>query len=297
MRDYLAKCLDSIQASLALANVPCEVIVVDSASSDATVPLLAESYPWVMALPQTENVGYTRGNNLGMAAASGEYLFLLNPDTEIVADALAEIVRYLDAHPQVGILGTHTLNTDGTTQSSKRRFPTLLTGLFESTWLQGVAPRRLLNHFYAADVPDRATAEVDWVQGSAFVVRRALYTQIGGLDTDYVMFSEELDYCKRAKLAGWQVIYHGAPQIVHHGGKSTEQAQTHKHIYFQQSKIRYFRKYHGVLAAWIMRLYLILSYAWQWLLEAAKWLIGSRRGLRAARVAMYGQVIRALLRG
>ncbi|MCE7947493.1 MAG: glycosyltransferase family 2 protein [Chloroflexi bacterium CFX4] len=296
VRGYLAKCLDSLAESLRAAPLNAEIIVVDSASSDGTPDLLREAYPQVRLLPQSENVGYTRGNNMGLAAAQGEYLLLLNPDTEVQGDALTRMVIYMREHPQVGVLGAHTLNTDGTHQSSRRRFPTLLTALFESTWLQPYAPKRLLDHFYARDVPDTAIAAVDWVQGSVLMLRRAVYAQIGGLDEGYVMFSEEVDFCKRAKLAGWQVVYHGDAYVVHHGGKSTEQVSAAKHIYFQQSKVRYFRKFHGVAAALVLRVFLIFSYLHQLLLEGLKGLLGLERPLRHERVRLYWQVIRALLR-
>lgn len=296
VRGYLAKCLDSIAESLQAAPLNAEIIVVDSASSDGTPDLLREAYPQVRLLPQSENVGYTRGNNIGLAAAQGEYLLLLNPDTEVQGDALAGMVAYMRQHLQVGVLGAHTLNTDGTHQSSRRRFPTLMTAFFESTWLQRYAPKRLLDHFYARDVPDTAVAEVDWVQGSVLLLRRAVYGQIGGLDEGYVMFSEEVDFCKRAKLAGWQVVYHGGVYVVHHGGKSTEQVSAAKHIYFQQSKVRYFRKFHGAVAAFVLRAFLIFSYLNQLLLEGLKGLLGLERPLRLERVRLYWQVIRALLR-
>ena len=223
-------------------------------------------------------------------------MFLLNPDTEIVGDALAQIIGYMDANPTVGILGPHTLNTDGTTQSTRRRFPTLALGFIESTWLQSFAPKRLLDHYYATDVTDDSVSEVDWVQGSALLARREVYAQIGGLDEGYVMYSEEMDWCKRAKLAGWQVMYFGKASIVHHGGKSSEQATARKHIHFQESKLRYFRKFHGWLPAQALRLFLLTSYLWQIALESVKSALGHKRSLRQERIQAYWQVVRSGLK-
>jgi hypothetical protein len=295
VRDYLAACLDSIQRSA--QGLACEVIVVDSASSDGSVALLQQRYPWVRVIAETENVGFTRGNNIGLKAAQGELVLLLNPDTEVIDDALFRMVRYMEATPDVGIVGPRTFNADGSTQSSRRRFPTLVTAFFESTWLQPYAPRRVLDHFFARDIADDANADVDWVQGSALMTRRRIYEQVGGLDERYVMFSEELDWCRRIRDAGWRAVYLSAAQIVHHGGKSTEQVVANKHIYFQQSKLRYFNKFHGVLAAGVLRAFLVVSYAQQLTLEAVKALVGHKRALRQQRVRMYGQVIRALLGG
>ncbi|MBE2271608.1 MAG: glycosyltransferase family 2 protein [Anaerolinea sp.] len=294
--ELLAACIESILAGQ--GDLSLEIIVVDSASSDHTVAMLRDRFPQVKLLAQTENVGFTRGNNIGLAAARGDYLFLLNPDTEIVGSALAVLRDYMDAHPDVGMVGTHTLNSDRvTTQSTRRRFPTPLIGFFESTWLQPYAPKRLLDYYYVVDgASDTAIRDVDWVQGSALLARRKVYEQIGGLDEGFVMYSEELDWCKRAKDAGWRIVYLGTASIVHHGGKSTEQVVARSHIYFQQSKLRYFRKHHGAGIAHMLRAFLLLNYGAQLGIEAAKYALGHKRDLRRERIAAYAQVLRSGLK-
>lgn len=301
--DLLMACLDSILASgvrvgaeNAADALTVEIIVVDSASSDNTVALIQSRYPQVKLLAQGENVGFTRGNNIGLRAASGRYIFLLNPDTEIVGDALGEMVAYLDAHPDVGIVGPYTTNTDGSYQSTRRRFPTLATAFFESTWFQPYAPKRIMDRFYVNDAPDDATLEVDWVQGSALMAQREVWEAIGGLDEGYTMYSEELDWCKRAKAAGWRVVFLGSARILHHGGKSTEQVTANKHIYFQQSKLRYFRKYHGELTAQVLRLFLLANYGWQYALESTKAALNHKPELRKPRIEAYKQVLRSGLK-
>jgi hypothetical protein len=221
---------------------------------------------------------------------------MLNPDTVILDDAPHQMVQFLDENPTVGIVGPFTLNTDGTTQSSRRRFPTLKLAFVESTWLQPYAPKAWLDRYYVRDVPDDATLDVDWVQGSALMFRHEVYDQIGGLDEGFVMYSEEMDFCKRAKDTNWRVVFLGDVQIIHHGGKSTEQVVANKHIYFQQSKIRYFRKHHGVLQASLLRAFLLLSYTWEIAIESLKWLIGHKRSMRRKRVRAYWQVLRSGLR-
>jgi N-acetylglucosaminyl-diphospho-decaprenol L-rhamnosyltransferase len=104
--------------------------------------------------------------------ARGRFILLLNPDTEIVGEALATLIAYLQDNPDVGVAGPQLLNPDGSVQSSRRRFPTLATGFFESTWLQPLAPRRLLARYYAEDLPDDETGDVDWVTGAAMMARR-----------------------------------------------------------------------------------------------------------------------------
>jgi GT2 family glycosyltransferase len=154
----------------------------------------------------------------------------------------------------------------------------------------------MLNHYYAADVADDVGSDVDWVQGSALLARREVYTQIGGLDEGYVMYSEEMDWCKRAKAAGWRVVYFGQAEIVHHGGKSSEQVTARKHIHFQESKLRYFRKFHGWLPAQVLRLFLLTNYLWQIGLESLKSMLGHKRSMRQERIQAYWQVVRSGLK-
>ena len=293
--ELLRACLQSITQS-SLGQYTIEILVVDSASTDHSVQMVRDHFPQVKILPQNTNVGFSRCNNIGLLASIGRYIFLLNPDTEIVGNALAHMIAYMDANPSVGILGPHTLNTDGTTQSTRRRFPTLALGFVESTWLQKFAPKNMLAHYYATDVADDSVSDVDWVQGSALLTRRDVYTQIGGLDENYVMYSEEMDWCKRAKSAGWRVIYFGTADIVHHGGKSSEQVTSRKHIHFQESKLRYFRKFHGWLPAQALRLFLLLSYLWQIVLESLKSALGHKRSIRRERILAYWQVLRSGLK-
>ena len=298
VRDLLDKCLASLQQTRRTLlrddkhEFSCEIIVVDSASGDGSAELVRERHSTVDLLPQEENVGFTRGNNIGMASARGAFLLLLNPDTEVSPNALATMLDYMNQHASVGILGPHTLNSDGSHQSTRRRFPTLLTGIFESTWLSAWAPASVEKKYRVLDARDDDIADVDWVQGSALMLRREVYAGIGGLDEGYIMYSEELDYCRRAKSAGWRVAYHGGAYITHHGGKSTEQAGALKQIHFQSSKLRYFRKHHGYGHYLVLRAILLLQFSWQLCLEGLKGALGHKRDLRAQRVRIYWQVLR-----
>ena len=294
--ELLAECLDSVNLSLADSALSAEIIVVDSASTDDSVTMLRARFPEVHVLAQEKNLGFVRCNNLGLEIARGRHILLLNPDTLVVADALERLVQELDLHPAVGMVGPRTLNSDGSTQSTRRRFPTLVTAFFESTWLQPWAPRGLLLQYRVEDRADEENFEVDWVQGSALMLRREVYEAIGGLDPGYVMYSEELDWCRRAEAAGWYVHYVGAATIIHHGGRSSRQASARGQIYFQQSKLRYFSIWHGWWSAQFLRVFLLLMYLLQLLLEVAKGIAGHKRTLRRQRVRAYWQVLRSGLR-
>ena len=317
VRDLLCAC----QKSLTIDNRPStiadpssivyrlssvEIIVVDNASVDGSAAMVATEFPAVLLLANSDNVGFTRGNNQGLAVARGRYVLFLNPDTEVVGDALVTMAAHLDAHPEVGALGPQLRYGDGSLQSSRRRFPTFATALFESTplawhWPGNPWARRYRMEEQGSGIRDQGSGvggqDVDWVVGAALMVRREVLAQVGGFDEGYFMYSEELDLCRRIKEAGWQIVYLPTAQIIHHEGKSSEQVVAARHIHFQTSKVRYFRKFHGPLQAEALRVFILALFAVEWLLEACKWLLGSRRPLRRERMVAYGQLLRSRLRG
>lgn len=319
VRRLLRRCLASIYQSLALSgrehagpeDLEIQVIVVDNGSRDRSVDMVKARFPQVELIANQVNRGFTTANNQGIARAQGEYTLLLNPDTEVLGNALAEMVTFADHHRNVGMIGPQLLNPDGTVQSSRRRFPTLATAFVESTWLQyrladvksgslvdalTTPLRRLLERYYVADRPDDVTQDVDWVTGAAMLARREAVEEVGLLDEGFFMYSEELDWCRRLREADWRVVYLPTAQIVHHAGKSSEQVVAARDVHFHSSKVHYVRKYHGALAAEVLRWYLLANYGLQLGIEAAKWLLGHRRPLRAQRMTAYGQVLRSGLR-
>lgn len=295
VRDLLRRALASVLADT--AGLRSEIILVDNASRDGTVEMVRAEFPHVHLIPNEVNRGFTGGNNQALAEARGRYFFLLNPDAELVPGATRALIDYMEANPRVGIAGPQLLNPDGRIQSSRRRFPDLTTALLESTLLQQWFPRnRWLARYYLLDTRDDATQEVDWVVGAAMFVRREMYEEVGAFDQDFFMYSEELDWCYRAKRAGWRVVYFPRAQAIHHEAKSSEQVLAARDIYFHSSKIRFFHKYHGALPAALLRTFLLGMFAYQLLEESAKWLVGHKRPLRASRVKAYWQVLRSGLK-
>ncbi|MGD1995539.1 MAG: glycosyltransferase family 2 protein [Anaerolineae bacterium] len=307
VRDLLRECLDSIllngdptgreERARASRDLRSEVIVVDNGSTDGSADMVRVEFPRVHLIANAENPGFAAANNQGLAIAQGRYVLFLNPDTEVVGGALARMVTFADAHPDVGMVGPQLLNPDGSVQSSRRRFPTLATAFFESTWLQPYAPRRVLERYYVQGEPDDEVQDVDWLCGAAIMARREAIEQVGPMDEGFFMYSEELDWCRRFREAGWRVVYLPTAKIIHYGGKSSEQVVPARHIHFQTSKVRYFRKFHGPLASEILRWFLLGNYVWQLGLEGSKWLLGHKRPLRARRIAAYWQLLRSGLRG
>jgi GT2 family glycosyltransferase len=292
VRDRLRACL----ASLPLADERIEIIVVDAASSDGTPAMVRAEFPGVKLLASADNLGYSRGNNLGLAQARGRLALILNPDTEVMGDALTQLVAYLDSHPRVGVVGPQLILADGAVQPSRRRFPGLALAFFESTWLAPLAPRRWLAHYYAEDLPLTDPVAVDWLVGAALLLRRAVWEQVGLLDEGFFMYSEELDWQRRIRAAGWEVVYLPAARIRHLEAQSSGQVAAATHIRFNTSKVRYFRKYYGAVAGEALRWYLLGQFAVQLVLEWTKGALGHKRALRQARVTAYRAVLRSGLK-
>jgi N-acetylglucosaminyl-diphospho-decaprenol L-rhamnosyltransferase len=274
-----------------------EVWVVDSASADGSAEMVRGQFPDVGLITNSENVGFTRGNNQGIARCRGRALLLLNPDTEVPGDALGVMVDYLDAHPDVGVVGPRIVTPEGGIQPSRRRFPTYGTAFVESTCLQQWFPRHpLLARYYMWNSPDDQEQELDWLEGACLLARAETVRQVGGLDEQFFMYSEELDWCQRIKGAGWRVVYLPQAQIIHYGGKSSDQVVAAKHVHFQRSKIAYYSKYFGGFRGGLLRWFLLATYAWMSVVEGLKWLVGHRRPLRSERIAAYREVLRSGLR-
>src|SRR5262249_53063094 len=158
-----------------------EVIVVDNASTDGSPAMVAERFPGVRLIETGANLGFARGVNAGLRASRGRHVAVLTPDTEPGPGSLATLVRYLDAHPAVGLAGPRLRYPDGTTQPSRRRFPTLATACLESTFLQDWFPNsRAVRRYYVADRSDDESQPVDWLVGAALVVRPAAHHAVGG---------------------------------------------------------------------------------------------------------------------
>ena len=298
VRDLLRRSLTSIYAS-PIASVPntVEVIVVDNASSDGSAEMVRSEFPLVKLVENARNEGFTRGNNQALALAHGRYVLFLNPDTEVADDALRVMARYLDSHPEVGAVGPQLRYPNRLIQPSRRRFPTAATLFLESTLLQQWFPRHaILSRFYMADTPDDVEQEVDWLVGAALMVRREAIEKVGGFDERFFMYSEELDWCRRAKSAGWKIVYLPQAMIIHHEGRSSGQVVAARHIHFYTSKVLYARKYHGKVMAEALRLFLLATFGWQVAEEGAKWLLGHKRPLRSARIKEYLEVLKSGLR-
>ena len=242
-RDYLRRCLASLLEHT--KGVSCEVIVVDNASWDGSAQIVEAEFPQVALIRLPGNIGFAAGCNRGIERAAGEFVLLLNPDTQLAEDAFSPMVAYCRQNPSVGILGPKLLNSDGSLQLSCRRFPSHLTSLFNRrSFVTRLFPgnpfsRRYLMTDWAHDRIER----VDWLSGACMMLRREMVERIGGMDESYFMYIEDVDLCYRAHQAGYEVVYFPQVAVTHHIGRSTETMPNRSIVQWHRSMWRYYRKH------------------------------------------------------
>jgi N-acetylglucosaminyl-diphospho-decaprenol L-rhamnosyltransferase len=268
VRELLLRCIDTLQWSAAHGGICIETIVVDNASSDGSAEA-ARGMPGVMVLPNDENVGYGRANNQGLSLARGRYLLVLNPDTEVQADALATLVTFADSHPRAGIVAPRLLNRDGSVQSAAFRFPTLLMAALDlfplPTWVPGrirlwLASSRLNGRYPVAQRANEPFC-IDHPLGACMLLRRAAYAQCGGFDPAVFMYSEEIDLAMRYASAGWECWQVPQARVVHLGGASTRQLPTHMLVELWRSRLYIYRKHRSNAAYVALALLLVFAQA------------------------------------
>ena len=265
-RQRLGECLASVEHQV--RGPPAETWVVDNGSTDGSVELVEVQFPWAKLLVNRENLGFARANNQALSLAQGRYVLFLNPDTQLLPEALSILTRFLDHHPRTGAVGPQILSPEGRIQPSCRRFPTLSTVFWEATALDRAFPRhRLLGRYLMGDWDHQTLRRVDQPMGACLMVRRAALDQVGPFDERFFLFFEEVDLCRRLKSAGWDIYFVPQAQIIHCGGESIRQNYWRTAWLFHSSRYKYFRKHFGWGQEWLVRVLMVASFPWQLLLR------------------------------
>jgi GT2 family glycosyltransferase len=280
-RELLRACLASINSSRRVI----EVLLVDSGSIDGTAAMVARDFPAVRLLATGQNLGFTRGNNRALRIARGRHLLLLNPDTVAQPGAIDTMIDFLDAHPDIGVVGPQLRFPDGTVQPSRHRFPGRLTAFVDGTVLQRwLGQSGLLTAFYVRDRGDDERQDVDWLRGASLMLRREAAAAAGLFDERFFMYSEEVDLCRRIRAAGWRIVYLPSSVVVHHEGRSSEQNPAARDIHFHDSRVRYYEKHFGRPLAIALRLAVVAHFLFLVAEEAGKLALGHRPELRRQRL-------------
>ena len=237
----LQDCLASVYGQT--GDLDFEFIVVDNASTDGSPDRIRETFPQVKLIHNPHNMGFAASNNRGIRVAAGDYILLLNPDTEVRDRAISKTVRFMDSHPEAGIVGCKLVLSDGTVQESLREFPSVWNVFSETSFLYRLFPKtKLFGSYYMTHFDYESSREVDWLCGAFLMMRRAVREEVGLLDEQFYMYTEEVDYCYRARQAGYRTWYFHEPVVLHHWGGISSVNQRVV-LWMHGSKLLYFKKH------------------------------------------------------
>ena len=259
VRDFLNHALVSLQK--AMKGIRGEIIVVDNASDDGSIEMVRKRFPSVQLIANSSNLGFARANNIALRRARGKLLLLITPDTLVQEDTLRVMMKFFEENPDAGLAGCKILNPDGSFQLPCRRsFPTPWVAFTKIFGLSALLPRsRLFGRYNLTYLSPDETYELDAVSGSFMMVRREAYGQVGGLDEDFFMYGEDLDWCYRIQRAGWKNYYVPATKIIHYKGESTRRSNVQEIRTFYQAMHLFVRKHHGSSFLFAMFLRLAIS--------------------------------------
>lgn len=265
--DYLARCLETVYASV--GDFTYDVIVVDNDSEDGSAAMVREKYPQATLIVNDENLGYPKANNIGLRALGYQgagavdddaprYALLLNPDTEVPPDALYQMVQFMDSRPDVGVAGPKLILPDGSLDKACRRgFPTPMVSFYHYS---GLAKRFPKNERFGrynmtfADIDDEL--EVDSVVGAYMQVRKEAIAQAGLLDETFFMYAEDLDWAYRIKQHGWRVWYYPAVTVYHVKRAASRRSRRAQFEFWRAMLIFYRKHYRQQTPLWMHTLIL-----------------------------------------
>jgi N-acetylglucosaminyl-diphospho-decaprenol L-rhamnosyltransferase len=276
-RELLLACLDAIESTTP-AGLSHEVLVLDNASCDGSVEAVLRRGAGTRLLARDVRAGKAENDSALLEAALGDYCLLVNEDAELMPGAIERLVTALDENPDAAVAGARLLFPDGRPQHCAWRLPGVGTAMVGALFLH-----KLLT------VQSRGSRvrEVGWTQSSAMLVRRRAAEQVGWLDPDFFVYSDETDFCKRVHDAGWRILWVPAAEAIHHNQLATDdEGAARRIVEFQRNRDRYMRKHHSAAAAAVTRW---LS-AWSYLVRAlasrrasGRYLLHARQALRPSR--------------
>ncbi len=216
-KEYLLACIESLSdEGLAM------VVVADSGSTDGSAQAVSERYPTVKWVPTGANLGYGTAANIGAALVDGAYLLVSNADVVVEEGTVATLRRFLETNPQVAVVGPRIVDARGELYPSARHFPDMLEALGHGIVGQFWAGNPFSRRYRMTDWDHSRRREVDWVSGAFFLARREAWDEVGGFDSTFFMYMEDVDLCWRLRGKGWSVAYEPAAQVTHIQGVSAD---------------------------------------------------------------------------
>lgn len=252
------RALESARAALPFA---VELVAVDNASSDGTADLVEELAPWARVVRNPVNEGFAGGCNSGLAAAGGRFVLLLNPDCEATGPALESMVRFLRRHRRAGAVGCTLVHADGLPQYSYHSEPSWLNYWRTHSLVSGLCLAATKWAHRAGVARASRPLAVDWLMGACLMTRREVVEQVGALDAGYFMYSEDADWCRRMRDAGWRVVYLPGVGMVHHQGSTSRRRPEFTFRRLYRSMLLYVGKHRPGVPALAFRAAVVLDLA------------------------------------
>ena len=295
-RSLLEQCLRSIFETS--EELSLEVFVVDNASRDGSVDMVREAFPDVQLIVNEQNRGYATANNQAIERSEGRYVLVLNNDTVVLPNAIPAMVAFLDEHPQVGMLGPRVLNPDGTLQRSCSTFPSLWRLTSRALYIDKLLPgNRMTGTLSMSHWEYDSIRGVDVISGCCMLVRKDVISKVGLMDERFFFYAEEADWCYRARQNGWEVCFLPEAEIIHYGGRSTEDCTGEMHTQYFRSRLQYYEKHFGQLGYLTARLLSVfqvgsrLVYHWC----SQLFLVGGARENAKRKISLYWSTLPWLL--
>jgi GT2 family glycosyltransferase len=294
---YLELCLESLAKNPPVRSM--EVLVVDNASSDNSIEMVEAKFPWVTLIKSKENLGFSKGNNLAIRQCQGRYIALVNPDVIVFPDCLDTLADFLDRNPKVGNVGPRVFNPDMTQQSTCRQFPTLWNNFCSAIQLERIFKG---SSFFAGEhmfyFPHDRTRTVDVIVGCFSMIRRETFDEVGLLDEDLFMYGDDVDWCRRAWNAGWQVVFYPDAHAIHDRGKTTAPFPVRFAVAQQRSVLHYWTKHHTLLGVLGIRSIMLFRHLPRYLVAALTNLAPSQKSPQSeVRKRVSGACLQQLLYG
>lgn len=266
-KSYAIECLESLR-SLS-ANLPAEIIVVDNDSTDGTPEAIQLDFPNVILIKNKANIGFAKANNIGIALSRGKYMCLINSDVVIPSGCLEKMVNFMESYTEIGMLGPKMRSPDGSIGASVMRLPTVWNTLCCALGLHSVFPRSdLFGGFMMNGYAYNAVDKVEVLTGWFWMIPRKALQKVGLLDEEFFMYGEDIDWCHRFRVAGWDVVFYPDAEALHYGAASSGEAPTRFYVEMRRANLQYFRKHHRRLAVlgylfaiWIHEVTRVIGYS------------------------------------
>lgn len=274
-KEYLRECLTSLKSDV--SGPDCEVFVVDNHSTDGSQEMVSTEFPNVKLVRNEKNLGFAAANNIGIRRCSAEYVLLINSDVVVKDNCIDMMFKYMNAHPDIGVLGPRIIDIKGNTQRSTMEFPTLWNTFCRALALDSIFPNSRLFGGYLMRCFDKdLLQDTEIINGCFWMIRSNALMSTGLLDESFFIYGEDMDWCKRFKENGWRVVYFPEAKALHYGGASSANAPIRFFIEQEKANAHYWHKHFPFPAYILYRLIILIHLVLRLISSIAIWTMDSK---------------------